>query len=87
MKIAIEIPDKIAKYMEDKWGNMEQRVLEITAAEAYRDEAITHAEVGRILGLGRYEVDGFLKKEGAYLNYTLADLEQDVQNIRKVRGK
>lgn len=87
MKIAIHIPDKIAKYMEEKWGNLERRVLEITAAEAYRDEAITHAEVGRILGLSRYEVDGFLKKEGAYLNYTLADLEQDVENSRKARAK
>ncbi len=87
MKIAIEIPDKIAKYMEKKWGNLEQRVLEITAAEAYRNEAITHAEVGQILGLGRYEVDEFLNKEGAYLNYPLAALEQDVHNIHKMMVK
>jgi len=32
-------------------------------------------------------VDGFLKQEGAYLRYTEADLEQDIQTMRSLRAK
>lgn len=88
MQITIEIPDKIAQRMSAKWGNLEKRSLEILAAEAYREEVISAAEVRRMLNLSsRWEAHGFLKQEGAYLHYTLADLEQDVEAIRSLRAK
>lgn len=81
MQVVIEIPDSIAGRMEAKWGNIEKRALELLAADGYRVEAITHARVGQLLELSRYQVDGFLKQEKAYLHYTEADLEQDRQTI------
>ena len=88
MQITIEIPDKTADRMSAKWGNLEKRALEILAAEAYRGEVISAAEVRRMLKLSsRWEAHGFLKQEGAYLHYTLADLEQDVEAINKVISK
>lgn len=88
MQITIEIPDKTAQRMSAKWGNLEKRALEILAAEAYRAEVISAAEVGWMLQLStRLQVDGFLKQEGAYLRYTEADLEQDIETMRSVRAK
>lgn len=88
MQITIEIPDKTAERMSAKWGNLEKRALEILAAEAYREEVISAAEVGWMLKLStRLQVDGFLKQEGAYLRYTEADLEQDIQTMRSLRAK
>lgn len=88
MQITIEIPDKTAERMSAKWGNLEKRALEILAAEAYRGEVISAAEVGWMLKLStRLQVDGFLKQEGAYLRYTEADLEQDIQTMRSLRAK
>jgi len=88
MQITIEIPDKTADRMSAQWGNLEKRALEILAAEAYRAEVISAAEVGWMLKLStRLQVDGFLKQEGAYLRYTEADLEQDIQTMRSLRAK
>ena len=81
MQVVIEIPDSIAGRMEAKWGNIEKRALELLAADGYRVEAIAHSQVGQLLELSRYQVDGFLKQEKAYLHYTEADLEQDRQTI------
>ena len=88
MQITIEIPDEIASHMEAKWGNLHKRTLKIVAAEAYRVEAITCAEVRRLLELSsRWEAHGFLKREGAYLHYTEADLEQDRLTLSKLRAE
>ena len=88
MKLVIEIPDSIADRMEAKWGNVEKRAMELLAADAYRTEAIAVGQVRQMLQLSSpWETHGFLKQEGAYLHYTEADLEQDVEAIRQVMSK
>jgi hypothetical protein len=45
----------------------------------------SEAEVQRMLHLpSRWEIDAFLKRSKAYLDYTEADLEQDILAIRQV---
>ena len=88
MKLVIEIPDSIADRMEAKWGNVERRALELLAADAYRAEAIAAGQVRQMLRFSSpWETHGFLKQEGAYLHYTEADLEQDVEAIRKIMSR
>ena len=55
------------------------------AVEGYRSGKLTHAQVGRILGIDyRFDVDAFLKQRGAYLDYTLEDLERDRETARQL---
>ncbi len=50
--------------------------------EAYRHRQISTAQVQRLLNLSsRLATDAFLKAYEAYLPYTVADLEQDLQAI------
>jgi len=85
MQITIELPDDIAKQLQP--GNISRRVLELIAADHYRQCQIGAAEVRRMLNFSsRWETYAFLKREKAYLPYTEADLEQDVQTIRSVFG-
>jgi Uncharacterised protein family (UPF0175) len=85
MNITIEVPEDVARQLEVIWGDLPQRVLESLAVEAYRAGVITEDEVQRMLRLtSRWEVDAFLKRAKAYLDYTEADLEQDIRAIRKV---
>jgi predicted HTH domain antitoxin len=85
MKITIDLPDKIANQLQS--GNISYRVLELIAADHYRQGQIGAAEVRQILNFSsRWETYEFLKREKAYLPYTEDDLEQDVQNIRNVLG-
>ncbi len=84
MDVAIQVPEDVARQLEAKWGDVSQRALESLTLEAYRSGVITGAEVGRMLNLSsRLEVDEFLKKAGAYLDYTEADLERDIASLRQ----
>lgn len=85
MDVAIQLPEDLARQLEAKWGDVSQRALESLTLEAYREGVITEAEVGRMLNLSsRLEVEAFLKHAHAYQDYTEADLERDIANIRQV---
>lgn len=85
MDVAIQVPEDLARQLEARWGDVPRRALESLALEAYRSGVITEAEVQRMLKLpSRLEVEAFLKRAQAYLDYTEADLEQDIAAIRQV---
>jgi len=77
MQITIELPDDIANQLQA--GNISRRVLELIAADHYRQGQIGAAEVRRMLTFSsRWQTYAFLKREKAYLPYIEDDLEQDV---------
>src|SRR5437867_11820107 len=62
MNVAVEIPDSVSAALQSKWRDVPRRVLEATAAEAYRTRALTAHQVGQLLGHGsRWETEAFLK--------------------------
>lgn len=86
MQITIELPDDIAQRLAQTVDNLPQRALTSLVIEAYRDELLTHAEVGRILNLSsRWDVDAFLKQAGADLHYDSADLLADLETLHRLR--
>ncbi|NJM74404.1 MAG: UPF0175 family protein [Acaryochloridaceae cyanobacterium RU_4_10] len=88
MQITIEIPDELACQLEIDRSALSRHILENLVVEAYKAEQITSAEVGRILGLpSRFAVDDFLKGHEAYLHYTEADLEHDIEALRQLRNQ
>ena len=90
MQITIELPDEIATALAGANGSagpnsVPRAVLEAIALEGYRSEALTHAQVGRLLGIDyRFDVDAFLKEHGADLHYGLEDLERDSETLRRL---
>jgi predicted HTH domain antitoxin len=88
MQITIELPDDIANQLQLQAANISRRILELIAADNYRQGRIGAAQVRRMLSFSsRWETYEFLKREKAYLPYTEDDLEQDAQAIRKVLAK
>jgi predicted HTH domain antitoxin len=86
MQITIELPENIANQLQT--SNISRRILELIAADSYRQGRIGSAEVRQILNFSsRWETYQFLKDEKAYLLYTENDLEQDIQAIRNVLAK
>jgi predicted HTH domain antitoxin len=82
MQIILELPDDIANQLQFQSINISRRVLELIAADNYRQCRIGAAEVRRMLNLSsRWETYEFLKREQAYLPYSEEDLEEDVQAI------
>jgi len=85
MQITIELPDDIANQLQLQPTDIPRRILELIAADNYRQGRIGAAQVRRMLNFSsRWETYEFLKREKAYLPYTEDDLEQDAQAIRNV---
>jgi len=80
-RIAVDLPEEIAKRLQAAWRNVPRGALEAVALEGYRDGTLTRDEVGHLLGLSFWETEAFLKKRQAYLAYAEEDLEQDRSDL------
>jgi hypothetical protein len=80
-RVAVDLPDEIAKRLQAAWRNVPRGALEAVALEGYRDGTLTRDEVGDVLGLSFWETEAFLKNRQAYLAYAEEDLEQDRSDL------
>jgi len=86
MQIQIALPDDVAHSLEEKWGSLERKILEMLVIEAYREGSISAGKVRELLGIStRLEVDAFLKAKGVDLHYDEADFEADCQTHEQLR--
>ncbi|MGD0831163.1 MAG: UPF0175 family protein, partial [Terracidiphilus sp.] len=69
-------------------ADLSRAALESLAIEGYRTERLSESEIRRLLGFEtRMEVHAFLKEHGAWLHYSLVDLEQDRLSALKARAR
>ncbi|MEA5511830.1 UPF0175 family protein [Crocosphaera sp. UHCC 0190] len=88
MQIIIEVPDDIKTRMEEKWGNLSQKMMTNLALEAYQNQLISTAELGEMLNMpSRLETHAFLKQAGINLNYDEDELEKDLITLQELRQK
>lgn len=84
MRIAVDLPEDIAKRLETAWRDVSRGALEAVALEAYRDGALTRGQIGRLLGLSVWDTEAFLKERQAYLAYNEEDFEQDRRDLDRI---
>ena len=84
MHIAVELPEDIAKRLQDAWPDLSRGTVEAIAVEGYRDGTLTRDQVVRLLGLSFWEAEAFLKRRRAYLTYTEEDFESDRQDLERI---
>ncbi len=77
MHIVIKLPENIARRLAIARDDLPHRALEAIAVEGYRTQALTKAEVGRMLNLSWHETKAFLKERHALLHSAETDFEQD----------
>lgn len=83
MQIVVELPDDIARRPDPG-----REALEALVIEGYRSEKLSHHQAARLLGLDRFEFDGFLKDRGIYDRaYSAEDLERDLADLDNLRTK
>ena len=88
MQITLEIPDEFASQVASEGHDPARAALEAIALETYRQHRFTTEQVRRFLGFAtRFEVDGFLKKHGVYLNLAAQDVERDAATSREFRER
>lgn len=84
MQFTVELPDDLAARIVPEGQDPARAALEDMAVEALRDHRLTEHEVATLLGLDRSELDGFLKKREVWLDYTMEDLQRDIETHRKL---
>ena len=83
MQITVELADDIARHPDPG-----REALEALATEGYRSEKLTHHQAAQLLGMTRFEFDGFLKDHQIYDHaYSVEDLERDLETMRRLEEK
>ncbi len=85
MKVTIELPEDVLAALKGRWDDVPRQSLEAVAVEGYRTGALTETQVRRLLQLEtRFQVHALLKEHHVPLQYTEADLEDDLRAQREV---
>ena len=84
MEVTLRIPDDIAAHLAEAGGDLERRALEAFALEELKAGRITEPELGRMLGLARLQIDGFLKAHGVYEDVTIEDIDHDIADLKSL---
>ena len=85
MNVTVRIPDELAARLAADGGDLERRALEALVLEAFRAGRITKAELRRTLGFEALnDLDGFLKAHGVFEDYTLEELDREVQDLERL---
>ena len=85
MRVTIQLPDDISAALEEQWDDVPRRSLEAIAVEGYRSGALTESQVRRLLELDtRFKVHALLKEHHVPLQYTAADIDDDLQAQREL---
>ena len=83
MQIVIQLPDDLA----DR-PNPGREALEALAIEGYRSGSLSHHQASRLLGIDRFEFEGFLKERQVLDHaYDVEDLNRDIETMRRLRAK
>jgi hypothetical protein len=84
MDVIIHIPDDLATRLGTA-ADLPRKALEALALEEFRSGRLTEPELGRLLGFAtRQALDAFLKTHEIYIPYTVDDLEQDRNDLRRL---
>ncbi len=83
MRVTIQLPEDISAALEERWDDVPRRSLEAIAVGAYRTRALTESQVRRLLGPAtRFQVHQLVKEHHVPIQYTSADLEDDLRTQR-----
>jgi hypothetical protein len=85
MNITVHIPDDMAERLAAEGGDLERRALEALGLAEHQAGRLTVTELRQLLGFEtRYELDGFLKAHGVFEEYTLDEIDREVQTMKRL---
>jgi hypothetical protein len=82
--IEIMVPDALIKALGGDAAELPRQTLEALVVQAYRKGQITHAQVGELLDLNRFETDGFLKDAQAFRARENEEFAADLEHLRRI---
>ena len=80
----ISVPDTLVKALGAEPDELPRQTLEALIVQAFRKGQITHAQVGELLELNRFETDGFLKNAQAFRLSESEEFASDLESLRRI---
>ena len=80
----ISVPDTLVKALGAEPDELPRQTLEALIVQAFRKGQITHAQVGELLELTRFETDGFLKNAQAFRLSEGEEFSSDLESLRRI---
>lgn len=88
MEVTLHIPDDVAERLSAAGSDLSRRALEAFALGEYKAGRLTDAQLRQLLGFQTREaLDGFLKANEVWLNYTREDLERERVALRRLDSR
>src|SRR5258708_29909688 len=78
------VHDALIKALGAQPAELPRQTLEALIVQAYRKGQITHAQVGELLDLDRWETDGFLKTAQAFRARESDEFASDLERLRRI---
>ena len=82
----ISLNDTLVKALGEEPEELPRKTMEAVVAQSYRAGKITHAQVGEILDLDRWQTDAFLNNAQASRPWENEEFATDLQTIRELTG-
>ena len=82
--VEISVPDELLKALGAQPEELPRQTLEALIVQAYRKGQITHAQVGELLDLERWETDDFLKNAQAFRARESDEFASDLERLRRM---
>lgn len=83
MTIQFEIPSEIDEQLRASGIDPSQTAKELFLVDLYRNAKLTHHELGKLLGLSRYETDTLLKRHDVPIDLSLEELQAETAFLEK----
>ena len=80
----ISVPDTLVKALGAEPDELPRQTLEALIVQAFRKGQITHAQVGELLELNRFETDGFLKNAQVFRLSESEEFSSDLESLRRI---
>ena len=78
VKIWLDLPDTAVKQLAEDGEDLSRAALEALAIDAYRMNRMSGNQLCQLLDIpSRHDLDGFLKRHGVPLEYTIEDFERE----------
>jgi hypothetical protein len=85
--IEISVPDELIEAIGANRSDLPRRAFEALVGSAYRSGKISHAIVGKMLKLDRWQTDAFLKESGAFRTSESEDYAGDLAALRSLAAR
>jgi hypothetical protein len=84
MDVIVHIPDDLTSRM-GTGGDLPRRALEALAAEEFKRDRLTRADLRRLLGFETGDqIDEFLKEHEVFEEYTLEELDREREGLQRL---